>query len=365
MDVGSVRRPTVPARTLVSVVSMQDTPPTSGATGDGMPVTSHPDQAGQVVRWIERHARPLTDLGAQRALVGEATVVALGLPTHGARELTTIAQELLELMVDHMGFRALAMEENQTASSRIDDHLLTGSGDLQSLVGDLHAHHRTQEVLDILGWMRARNQAQPSDPVHFVGLDPGLEDLPAGADRIAYVEPRLADNAVRWHERTGDKIVYVGGFTHTAVDAARTVSIAGRTATHRNAGSHLRNHFGQGYRSIGLTFHRGSVDPGSGPLEVPASAEGFTEALLHQAGSGPYLLDLGIDRPDPVQSWLDGPAKLRLVGPWYDPTDDTSFHMTGRSLTHWFDALVHIDTVTATRALPPVAAAARDPRATH
>lgn len=316
-----------------------------------MPLTSDPGPA-DVVRWIGDHARPLTDLDAPRALVGESTVVALGVPTHGARELTTITQQLLEVMVEHIGFRALAMEEDGPACSRIDDHLLTGRGDLLGLVGGLGPHHQTREVLDILSWMRARNQATPADPVHFVGLTPSLDDLPAGADHIAYIEPRLAENAIRWHERTGDKMVYVGGFTHTAVGDARTVSIAERTATHRNAGSHLKDHFGKAYLSLCLTFNRGSVDPGPGPLEVPPSADGFTEALLHQAGPGPYLLDISVDPTGPARPWLEAPAKLRLVGPWYDPANDTAFHMTGGSLADWFDALIHIDQVTPTYPLP-------------
>jgi hypothetical protein len=106
-------------------------------------VTCGPDQDEGVIRWIQERARPLTDTDAPQALVGEATVVALGAPTHGARELTTISQQLLELTVHRLGFRALAMEENETAGSRIDDYLLTGIGDLQSLLGGLEADHRT------------------------------------------------------------------------------------------------------------------------------------------------------------------------------------------------------------------------------
>ena len=122
-------------------------------------------------------------------------------------------------------------------------------------------------------------------------------------------------------------------------------------ATHRNAGSRLRERFGNAYVSVGLTFHHGAVDTGLGPIEVPVPASDFAGATLDAAGPGPYLLDLRGKRLAPVDAWLSSPAKIRVVGPWYDPADDAAYNMTGGSLGTWFDALVFVRQVTPIRRL--------------
>jgi erythromycin esterase len=303
-----------------------------------------------VAGWIARHARPLEDLEAMGQMVGKAVVIGVGRPTHGAHELSELTHRMLGALVERHGFRALALEVEGPAGGRIDDHLRTGEGDPRVLLGGLPAHHRTEEMLAVLRWMRERNRAHPDDPVRFVGLDPDTPDPPP-ADRIGYVEPRLADNVVGWHERTGDKVVHWGGFTHTAVGAVRTVAFPpAPPATHRNAGSYMRDRLGAGYLSIALTFDHGWVDPGAGPQAVPPPPPGrrFAETMLGKAGPDSYLVDLRGGHSDPVRVWLDAPATLRLMGPRYDPAAHADHHMTGGSLAEWFDVVGFVREVSPT-----------------
>jgi erythromycin esterase len=377
---------------------------------------------------------PLTDLAFLGERLRGAEVVGLGRSTHGAHELSVLTHRVLRFLIERLGFRALAIEDDWTKGIEIDEHLRTGRGDLQVLLDGVSAHWRTEELLDVLSWMRSYNEQHPADPVRFVGLDiasvgalaytavaryvrrtapdrldeleahyatlrpaagvdahiewyrsqpdkqPFIEharrahDLVANLppteghalavqharaivgfygyhaqDQVSFVEPLLAQNTIWWHEHTGDKIVYWGGIPHTAVGAARRVSFPpAPPTTDRNAGSRLREHFRSGYVSIGLTFHHGTVRLGSQLCAVPAPSPGRADAGLGGIGLDTYLLDLHAD-PGPAWAWLDAPAQLRLIGPRYDAADDADHHMSGGSLTDWFDLVVYRQEVTPTR----------------
>lgn len=414
--------------------------------------------ASTVTAWIGDRAHalttldakaPLADLEPLRATLDDAAVVALGRSTHGTRELTAVTHRILRLLVEQMGFRSLAVEEDWTTGVAIDKHVVTGDGDPQKLLDDASPHYRTQEFLDVIGWMRSHNERHLADPVRFVGLDvarvralaydavieyvrgvaperldelatyysalrpahgidehiewyrnernkqPRIDDarralelvadLPAAAKGHALalqharaivgfyetlasgdmgeVEQHLADNSIWWHEQTGHRIVYWGGFPHTAVARARRVSFPpSPPVTHRNAGSYLRDHFGKAYVSIGLTFDHGSVRPGPVPVAVPAPAENFADAVLGGTGLNAYMLDLRTDHPPTVRAWLETPAKLRLVGPGYDPSENADNYMSGGSVARWFDILVHVRQVTPTRPVVSQDAATPAPR---
>ncbi|QUH00686.1 erythromycin esterase family protein [Saccharopolyspora erythraea] len=376
-----------------------------------------------VADWIRQRAHPLTtsapdapaaDLAPLGDMLRSAEVVGLGRPTHGSRELTEHTHRILRFLVERLGFRSLAVEDDWAKGVELDEHVRTGAGDPRELLTDAWPHYRTEELLAVIGWMRARNQRHPDDPVRFVGVDVsgaqglaydavadhvrrnaperlaelaahhdalrggvGAEDavevaerahdlvaeLPsapgralalqharaivghhataAADDHIEELEPRMADNLVQWHEHTGHKIVYWGGCTHTCVGHSRQVRFStGASGSHRNAGSRLRERFGTGYVSVGMTFGRGTVQPGGTPQPVPSPPQGFTEAVLSRVDLAQYALDLRTGGPPAVRDWLTSPAKLRLFGPSPDPVDDPS-HMTGGPLAELFDVLVH------------------------
>lgn len=397
----------------------------------------------QVTRWIVENAHPLItvdpsapliDLAPLADMVGDASVVGVGRPTHGAHELSTITHRVVRLLVEHLGFRCLALEENWTSGIPIDEYVQTGRGDPRALIEDASPPHRTEELLDVLRWMRAYNEQHPADPVRFVGLDISgvhalaydavadhvqrtaphrldelqayyatlrpavgvdehtawyrtqrdkqpyidharrahdlVEGLPASAGHslavhhsraivdfyelyaidaatsMSYVESCLAKNAIWWYEHRGHRIIYWSG-SHTAVGHRRTVSFPpAPPKTSRNAGSYLRKHFGARYVSVGLSFHHGSV-----PNPVPAPTPGRTDAMLGSTGMATYLLDLHADQPDPVRAWLHAPAKMRLIGPNYNPDDDANHHMSGGSLGDWFDLIIHHREATPTHPL--------------
>ncbi|MFF1710175.1 erythromycin esterase family protein [Streptomyces sp. NPDC058268] len=195
----------------------------------------------------------------------------------------------------------------------------------------------------MLRWMRGHNERNPHDPVQLAALP--LRSLPPGGG-LAEVERALADDTIRWYEGTRQKTVYWGGLTHTAVGNPRTVS-SPDVQTHRNAGGYLRERFGDGYASIGLTFHHGT--------EYPVPPADFAEAMLGATDLPAYFLDLRAGRPAPVDAWLGAPARTRLVGPFYDAREDADHHLSGGSLAEWFDGVAHVREVTPVRALTDTA----------
>ncbi|MGP4021284.1 erythromycin esterase family protein [Saccharopolyspora sp. 5N708] len=296
-------------------------------------------------QWIKDRALALTatdgygDLLPLRDRLRDATVVALGDSSRGARELSVVAQRMLRFLVVELGFRSLALEGDDAASVLLDEYVRTGRGDPREVLTGARSFLRTEEVLGAVEWIRGYDEQHPDDPVRLVLAD---EAVVPGQD-LADIERGLAENTIRWQERTGHKIVYWGGLAHTVNGAARSISPGALTS--RNGGSYLREHFGAGYLPIGLTFHSGS------PLrEVPAPPADFVEAVL-ATGPDAYVLDLHADAPADVRAWLETPTRTRLIGPHYDPAHDADYNISGGSLRDWLDLVVHVRDVTPVRLL--------------
>jgi erythromycin esterase len=172
------------------------------------------------------------------------------------------------------------------------------------------------------------------------------------AARMTYLEARLADNLIWWHDHTGHKILYWSG-SHSAVGDARRVDFGPNRSseTGRNAGSYLRQHFGTRYRSGGLTVHHGTIRLDATTQDVPEPPSGRPDAVLGEVGLDRFLLNLRSDHPPSVRDWLEAPATFRLIGPSYRPMEDAGHHMRGGSLADWFDFIIHHHQVTPTRSL--------------
>jgi erythromycin esterase len=139
-----------------------------------------PPQA--VIDWVKEHARPLltteagngfVDLEAIASSIGDARVVALGEATHGTREFFQMKHRFFEYLVSKMGFTVFAIEANYPEALKVDNYVLHGEGDAADALAGMHFWTwNTEEVLDLIEWMRAYN----ADPNHekklrFYGFD--------------------------------------------------------------------------------------------------------------------------------------------------------------------------------------------------
>ncbi|MEV0321694.1 erythromycin esterase family protein [Streptomyces sp. NPDC050658] len=303
-----------------------------------------------VAAWLTQHAHPVDvldpeaptdDLSPLDELVRNAEIVALGVSSRATRELSVAQHRLVRRLVEEHGFRSLLLEGDDPARLGLDAYVLTGAGDPAALLSGARSFWRTEEILGTLRWLRARNARHPDDPVRLA-VPPSGAAVPATG--LAEIERGLARDAIRWREqaKAPGGTVYWGGTAHTAVGDPRTVSDPGRQ-THRNAGGQLREHFGPAYVSVGLSFHHGGQHPDPAPE--------FAESALGRAGLPAYLLDLRAPRPADVDAWFRTPTRTRLVGPGHDPRDDAAHHLSGGSLSDFFDAFVHVREVTGARVL--------------
>jgi hypothetical protein len=137
---------------------------------------------------------PLGDLAPLRRAIGSATIVGLGESTHGAREETLLKHRVLRHLVEERGFRSIAWEDDWTLGLQLNRYILTGDGDLHALIGQMSTAWRSQEVADVLRWLRRYNERH-RDKVRFVGVEffsTRHVAYDAVADHVAEVAPEQA-----------------------------------------------------------------------------------------------------------------------------------------------------------------------------
>jgi erythromycin esterase-like protein len=132
-----------------------------------------------VTGWVGHHAvpldtvdpaAPLGDLGPLRRAIGDAEVVGLGESIHGAAEEETLKHRTLRLLVEDMGFRSVAWEEDWTTGLQIDRYIRTGEGDLDALMAQMSPQWQSRQVAQVLAWLRDDNTGR-ADKVRFVGVE--------------------------------------------------------------------------------------------------------------------------------------------------------------------------------------------------
>lgn len=170
----------------------------------------------EVVRWLRAHAMLLATVGPSGDLadlqplgsaIGDARIVGVGEATHGTREHFLYKHRLLRYLVTQKGFRALAFESPWPTGLALNEYVLSGRGDPQRLLGrGVFGVWYTQEVLDMIRWMRAYNATvSPEQRVEFVGIDIQLTRVAAAAV-VHYLEQVDGDFRAR-HGRTLDLLV--------------------------------------------------------------------------------------------------------------------------------------------------------------
>jgi erythromycin esterase len=134
------------------------------------------------VLWLKANAIPFEtaepnssfdDLMPLKDVIGNARIVALGEATHGTHEFFQMKHRMLEFLVEEMGFNTFAMEANWPEANLINDYVHTGKGDPAELLEGLYFWTwDTQEVLDMIEWMRAYNEnPTKARKISFYGFD--------------------------------------------------------------------------------------------------------------------------------------------------------------------------------------------------
>jgi hypothetical protein len=151
------------------------------------------------VAWIRDNAVKLQmveaghgfeDMQPLKKIVGDAKIVSLGEATHGTREFFQLKHRMLEFLATNMGFNIFSIEANMPEAYRLNDFVLNGRGDPARLIKGMYFWTwDTQEVLDMILWMREFNKSGKGR-LQFSGFDmqtPNVaaeivDDFVAGAD---------------------------------------------------------------------------------------------------------------------------------------------------------------------------------------
>ncbi|WP_411895193.1 erythromycin esterase family protein [Winogradskyella sp. A2] len=163
----------------------------------------------QVEEWISKHAVPIKtvqprsgfeDLKTLKEMVEDARIVSLGEPTHGNKEVFQLKHRMIEYFVEEMGFNIFALECPFGEAYDINRYVLDGIGEPEKALAGIYMWAwDTQEVLDLIKWMREYN-ADPSHEtkVKFYGFDTQNPERASRVmlDYLAKVDP-TTENSVR------------------------------------------------------------------------------------------------------------------------------------------------------------------------
>src|SRR3982751_3601306 len=158
---------------------------------------------------VREAAHPLTgastDYDPLIGLVGDARFVLLGEASHGTQEFYRERAQITKRLIQEKGFSAVAVEADWPDAYRINRFVrneTSGAEAIECLVGFKRFPTwmwRNAEVLDFIGWLRAHNDALPTNTnkVGFYGLD--LYSLHTSIEAVlgylAKVDPEAAKRA--------------------------------------------------------------------------------------------------------------------------------------------------------------------------
>ena len=306
--------------------------------------------------WTSRWARRLLASVVGVALAGTLTAHAQARPDpvtgwvrHHAAEELTLKHRTLRLLVEDMGFRSVAWEEDWTTGLQIDRYIRTGRGDLDALMAQMSPQRQSREVAQVLAWLRDYNTGR-ADKVRFVGVEYYLLRAlayDAVKAHVARTAPqRLAE--LRRHLRvirpdTADMFAYIQWYLAVAdkapyLDHARRVYRLVKSLPHRPgdrahalALHHARQivsfyeHYSlpqppasdslvyrDAHAAQNLTFDHGAVSLGpEGTATLPPPASDWFERPFGKVGLDQFALDLHTAAPAPVRRWLQAPIRTR------------------------------------------------------
>jgi erythromycin esterase len=144
------------------------------------PMELSAEEKVEVHEWLQKNAINLTtieagsgfdDMMPLKAMIGDARIVSLGENAHLNGNFYKIKHRMVEFLVTEMDFTVFAIEASFGCASKINEYLLGGDIDPKEALKALaYKAWRTEEVLDMLIWMREYNSTHDKK-VKFYGFD--------------------------------------------------------------------------------------------------------------------------------------------------------------------------------------------------
>lgn len=121
-----------------------------------------------------RLAAPATagpDVAALGNYLAPARLVGLGELTHGSREVFALHDQLIRYLVGQKGFNGLLLDADPAGCAALQAYVQTGQGNPARLLAALGDNWNVPEMLTLLRWLRAYQQAHPAAPLLLAGVD--------------------------------------------------------------------------------------------------------------------------------------------------------------------------------------------------
>lgn len=103
----------------------------------------------------------------------DVKIVGLGEATHGNSELQTLKLDVFKALVENNNCRVFVIEGDFGGSTKVNEYIMGGDGSAEEAAAEIgFAIYRTQEIVDLIEWMRAYNQSVPKNKkLKFYGYD--------------------------------------------------------------------------------------------------------------------------------------------------------------------------------------------------
>jgi Tol biopolymer transport system component/erythromycin esterase-like protein len=373
-------------------------PSPSGLAAGSIPTELDPTNIRQMLDfnlmdWLSANAVPMTttetgrslgDLAPLGELIGDAHVVNLGGLTFGTSESFTIRHRILQYLVTELGFDTLVFEISQDDARLINHYLQTGEGNPRLLLAELDdPRWNTQEMLDLILWMRFHNQQPGNAPtISFYGFEVDPQFLPMDlvianlmrmdlgeTERREIVYEYLGERSSQVVENVDRLLGQVGYYAKFILweynyDFAGAIQRDHLTniAFHPSVGSMLSEIYEEDPFTIGFAFGRGRMTAFDSLFEdrtltiaqVPPAPSGSFEWFARSTALPVFIIPIRetIDEGSLQTLWLDRPLLSRLTVGVHQPDDPNSgFHRI--RLARVYDALVYVDQVTPIQLLTP------------
>jgi erythromycin esterase len=343
--------------------------------------------------WLSANAIPMTttepghslgDLTPLGGLIGDAHVVNLGGLTFGTSEAFTVRRRILQYLVTKLGFDTLVFEIGQEDARLINHYLQTGEGNPRLLLAELDdPRWNTQEMLDLILWMRFHNRQPGNAPtISLYGFEVDTPFLPMDlvianlmqidlgeTGRREVVYEYLGERSSQLVENVDQILGQVGYYAKFILweynyDFAGAIERDHLTniAFHPSVGSMLSEIYEEDPFTIGFAFGRGRMtafdslfeDRTLMTVQVSPAPSGSFEWFARSTALPVFLIPIRkiIDEETPQTLWLDQPLLSRLSVGVYQPGDpNRGFHRI--RLARVYDALVYVDQVTPIQLLTP------------
>ena len=145
------------------------------------------------------------DLDILKKLIGNSKVIALGEVSHGSSEIFKMKNRIIQYLATSHGFDKFSIEANMPEAYKLNDYTVRGEGDPKKLIAGMYFWTwRTEEVLNMVEWMRRFNQ--PKQRIEFTGFD--MQYYAGAADELfdAFKGNDEATNKITAIKKTLDEI---------------------------------------------------------------------------------------------------------------------------------------------------------------